>query len=125
MKQKAFNIALFIFSLLGYLEWGKSSSIFLYQAEMEILSKIFTNPASIVHPFILIPLLGQVILLFTLFQKQPTKLLTFIGLFSIAMLFMFMLFIGIISKNYKITLSTIPFLVTAVLIILDYRNKNK
>jgi len=125
MKNKAFNLCLIIFSLLGYLEWGNSNSIFLFQGEIEILSKLFTNPTSVIHPFILMPLFGQLTLLLTLFQKQPTRLLTFIGLSSIALLYIFMLFIGIISKNYKIILSTIPFLTTAFLIISNHRNRNK
>ena len=111
--------------MLGYLEWGKSNNIFLYKAEKEILVKLFTNPSSVIHPLILLPLFGQMILLFTLFQKSPSKLLTLLGLFSLAMLFVVMLFIGLISKNYKIILSTIPFLTIATFVILHHWNKNK
>jgi hypothetical protein len=125
MKKKILNLCLIVFSLFGYLEWGKSNSTFLCKVEKEVLFKIFTNPSSVIHPFILLPLFGQLILFFTLFQKNPSKLLTIIGLFSLAILFVLMLFIGIISKNYKIILSTIPFLAIATLRILHLRNTNK
>ena len=48
------------------------------------------------HPLILIPLLGQLLLVYTLFEKRPTKLYTFLGLGGIGMLFLFILVIGLI-----------------------------
>jgi hypothetical protein len=76
-----------------------------------VLSKIFTDPASVVHPFTLVPLMGQILLLITLFQKKPSRLLAFIGIGSIGILLLFMFFIGILSFNLKILASTIPFIV--------------
>lgn len=123
MKSKILNISLVFTSLAGYLEWGKDNHLFLIQAEMEIISKLISDPLSVVHPFILLPFAGQLILLITLFQKKPGKLLTFAGLGCIGLLLAFMFVIGLISLNIKILASTIPFVCTGILVIM-YHIKN-
>ena len=39
MKHKILNFSLVLTSLIGYLEWGSGSKTFLFQGEMEIISK--------------------------------------------------------------------------------------
>jgi len=121
MKQKTINLLLILSSLLGYLEWGGGNHLFLLQAEGELLRKMFSDPTSVIHPFTLMPLAGQIILAITLFQKTPSKVLTFIGIGCIILLFLLMLFIGISIKNLKIFSSTIPFIFLSVLTILRYK----
>ncbi|MBK7637650.1 MAG: hypothetical protein WAT22_14200 [Saprospiraceae bacterium] len=121
MKPKILNALLIVTSLLGYLEWSGDSHTFLFQAEAEILHKLFTNPSSVVHPFILLPLIGQILLLITLFQKSPSKILTYVSIAGLGLLLGFMFIIGLISLNYKIIISTISFLVVAVLTIINLR----
>lgn len=121
MKSKILNFLLIIFSLFGYLEWSGNQHIFLFEAEIEIFSKLFKSPISVLHPFIILPIISQFLLLFTLFQNKPSKKLTYISIFGLGILFVFMIFIGIISLNYKITLSTIPFIVVSIVTILNYR----
>lgn len=70
MKAKILNLLLILTSLIGYLEWGKDASVFFFQAEAQILSKLFTDTQSVLHPLILLPLAGQLLLLITLFQKN-------------------------------------------------------
>lgn len=125
MRSKLLNLLLIITSLAGYLEWGGGNSAFLFEAEAEVLSKIFTDAASVVHPFTLLPMVGQLLLLITLFQKKPGRLLTWTGLFGIGILLVFMFVIGIISLNLKVALSTVPFLVVAVLTIRHYRRAQR
>lgn len=110
MKTKILNLLLIVFSLFGYLEWGKDNSSFLFEAEAEIFSKLFTDPGSVVHPFTMLPLAGQLLLLVTLFQKKPNRWLTFTGMGGIGILLVFMFLIGLISLNVNILLSTMPFL---------------
>lgn len=112
-QKKILNLLLIICSLCGFLEWGKNDHMYLFQAEAEIMGKLFTNPGSVTHPFILLPLAGQLILLFTLFQKIPNKFLTIIGVGFLGLLLGFMFIIGIIGMKYKIVISTLPFLLTA------------
>lgn len=121
MKLKLFNLVLILTSLIGYLEWGKGQCSFLVQMEYEVFSKLVSDPLSVLHPLIILPFAGQLFLLFTLFQKKPGKIFSYLGLAGIGILIVLMFFIGIISLNYKIILSTLPFLVTAFLTIRHLR----
>lgn len=115
MKIKILNTLLILTSLIGFLQWGKDSHLFLFQAEAEIIGKLFTDPTSVLHPFTVLPLAGQIILLITVFQKNPSKVLTLIGLSGLALLLLFMLLVGILSVNFKIIISTLPFVIVAIL----------
>lgn len=117
MKGKVLIICVVLASLLGYLEWSGGNRMFLYQAEAEIMYKLFTQPQLVMHPFILLPLLGQVLLLATLLRERPNKILVFAGMAAIGILYLFMLFIGIISSKFRITLSTVPFLTISIWLI--------
>lgn len=121
MKSKILNFLLLITSLIGYLEWGGNNHIFLLKAEAEIISKLFSDPASVLHPFTIIPMVGQAMLLITLFQKQPNKVLTYISIGGLGILLGFIFVIGLMGLNYKMIFSTIPFLAVAVLAIMHYR----
>lgn len=123
-KGKILNALLILTSLAGYLEWGKDNHVFLFQAEAEIITKLFTDPASVIHPFTLLPMFGQILLLITLSQKSPGKLLTFGGMACIGLLLVLMFTIGVMDWNIKILISTLPFLITAVLAIRHHR-RNK
>lgn len=123
MKLKTLNILLIVSSLIGYLEWGQNNSSFLFQAEYQVLKGIFTDITSVAHPLTLIPLLGQLLLIITAFQKTPSKALTVIGIVSIGILFLLMLFIGVTVFNIKIVLSTVPFFTLTIIIIRHYKKK--
>lgn len=120
-KIKLFNIIIILTSLFGYLEWGDQSA-FLFQAELEIIAILFTDPASIIHPFTLIPLAGQILLMVTLFQQKPSKWLTVLGIICLAVLLLLMLFIGIMASELKTALSVLPFVIISVL---QFRNFRK
>ena len=111
MKTKTLNVFLILTSLIGYLEWGAGDNGFLVTMEVEILVKLFTDPMSAVHPLTLIPLAGQLILLITLFQKNPSRALSLIGLACIGLLLLFIFIIGVMALNWKIFLSTFPFVI--------------
>lgn len=121
--KKALNLILLVTSLFAYLEWGGGNHTFLFQAEMEVMKLLFSKPGSAVHPFTVIPMLGQLILLFTLFQKQPGKWLTYTGLGCIGLLLLFIFIIGIMGLNYKIILSATPFIITAIITIRVHSRK--
>ncbi len=125
MKLKLLNAALIITSVMAYLEWGHDNSIFLLSAEADIIKGLFTDPSSVVHPFTLIPLAGQLMLLATLFQKQPGKALTFLGMGCIAVLLLFIFAIGIMTMNVKIIACSLPFVVTCIATILAHRKGHK
>lgn len=122
MNVKILNFCLVITSFLGYLEWGKDQSTFLIEAEYEIFTPLFVDPLSVMHPFILIPMAGQLVLIFTLFQKKPSRILTFLGMACIAILLLFMLIIGILGPNFKVLASTLPFLITGILVMRERKS---
>ncbi|MBK8051974.1 MAG: hypothetical protein IPK35_01505 [Saprospiraceae bacterium] len=117
MKTKILIALLIVASLFGYLEWGMGNHTFLIAIEWEVLSKLFTDPKSVAHPFIFIPLFGQLLLLITLFQKTPRKKWIYAGMACIGLLLVFMLVVGILGKNLKIIASTIPFILTCIYVI--------
>ncbi len=94
---------------MGYLEWGEGNSSFLVVAELEILQKMLTAPASVLHPFVILPLAGQVLWLVALCQSRPNRWLIYAGMFCVGILLGFMLVVGVLAMNWKIVLSVLPF----------------
>lgn len=123
MKSKILNALLILSSLVGYLEWGKDNKLFLFQAEAGIISKLIDNPLSVLHPFTVLPFVGQILLLITLFQQKPGRILTYVGIGGIGILLALMFVIGLITLNVKVLASTIPFLVLAFVTIRHHRAK--
>ena len=121
MKTKTLILLVIASSLFGYLEWGGGNNAFLFQAEGDIILKLFNNPRSVTHPFILLPLFGQMLLGFTLFQKKPNKKLIYTSISCLGVLLGFMFLIGLFGLNFKIVLSTIPFLITSIFTISHFR----
>lgn len=119
--KKILIILLIVTSLIGYLEWGGNQHVFLFRAEADIISKMWAKPSEVIHPFTVLPLFGQLLLLFSLFQKKPSRALIWIGMLGIGLLLGFMFVIGAISMNYKIILSTIPYLVASFFMIKQLR----
>jgi cobalamin biosynthesis protein CobD/CbiB len=121
MKAKILNLCVLVTSLIGYLEWGRDMHMFLAQGEAAIIVKFFHDPMSVIHPLTLLPLAGQLILLCTLFQRTPGKVLTYIGVACLGMLMLFIFLVGIISLDFRIAVSVIPFIVSAVLTVVHQR----
>ena len=117
------SVLLILTTLFGYLEWGQGQQLFLIQAEGEILVKLWTEPKSVLHPLILMPLMGQILLAVSIFQKTPSRILIYLGTGSLSLLIGLMFFIGMISLNLKILFSTIPFLLLTVYTLIHFRKK--
>jgi cobalamin biosynthesis protein CobD/CbiB len=117
VKYRILNLALVVTSLIGYLEWGADNRSFLFEAERIAIEQLFSNPESIVHPFVLIPLFGQLLLLSSAFLKRPNRFLTYAGIACLGLLLGLMFFIGVIELNIKILASTLPFLVLSTYVI--------
>lgn len=96
--------------------------MFLVQGEYEILTKLFTDPLSVLHPFVILPIAGQLVLAITLFQNKPNKVLTLSGLIGLGILLLFIFVVGIIGMNWKVAVSALPFLVTSFVAVKNYRN---
>lgn len=107
------NLALVGSSLFGYLEWGQGQRTFLGQAEVEILTTALTDPMGVIHPFVVVPIAGQLALIATLFQASPSRGLTYAGIAGVGLLLTLVLFIGVISLNPRIIAGSVPFVAIA------------
>lgn len=124
MKSKLLNLLLLLTSLVGYMEWSGNNHAFLFQAEGEVLAKLITNPMEVLHPLTILPLIGQVLLIITLFQKIPSKTLTYISIGGLGVLLALLFVIGLMSLNYKMSGAALPFIVIAIVAIRHYRKIN-
>ncbi|MBK8686745.1 MAG: hypothetical protein IPN26_18145 [Bacteroidetes bacterium] len=93
---------------------GQKSTFISFQAEADILSKIFDHPKDFIHPFILLPLFGQCCLIISLFWKRHTQKLQVIGILSLSLIMLMVLLIGFLTLNIKMILSSLPFVGLAI-----------
>jgi hypothetical protein len=112
---------LLISFLFVYLEWGKDQSGFMFQMEYSIFMQNKNPLDAFSHPFVFIPLIGQLILLSALFREFPERRLTISGIVFLGVLVAMILFVGILSGNWKIILSTIPFIAFTTLCIIQLK----
>ncbi len=120
MMAKIRNAGLIIFSLLGYLSWGGGNSTFLWEAEWVVISKLLTDPVAVLHPMTLLPMTGQLLLIGTLFQAKPGRLLTYAGIACLGLLLGLMLLVGLLGDMW-VALSTLPFWVLAIRAVWQFR----
>ncbi|MCG8372687.1 MAG: hypothetical protein MI700_04100 [Balneolales bacterium] len=125
MRLKILTGCLIISSFVGYLEWGGDNHMFLAQIEVQILSDVLSKPGNLLHPFIILPLIGQVLLLISIFQKQPNRFLLYFGIIGPGLLFAMILFIGLRNMNVKIILSALPFFAFSIWILFHLRSLKK
>lgn len=114
MKLKLLIGGILISSFFGYLEWANNKT-FLFQAEYLLFTKLFSDPVSVFHPFTIIPLAGQILLITSLFKKNPFKICLLIAIAAIGLLFLIILTVGVLSKNFKTIISVMPFFVFSFL----------
>lgn len=123
MKTKLLNLGLILASFIVYFEWGGDNRNILLGMELEIFSKFIDDPLSVLHPFIVIPFIGQLLLVITLFQKKPGRMLSLVGLVAISFLLTFVFFISVIDLNIRILCSILPFIILGVLTVQHHRVK--
>lgn len=125
LHPKILYAALILSSLIGYLEWGNGNHTFLVQAEFDIIRKFFTHTDLIVHPMITLPLAGQMLLVYSLFQNRPHPVVVLTGLLGLGVLLWFIFLIGLISLNLKIIFSAFPFLIVSIIVLYSMRKGGK
>ncbi len=122
MKPKVLNLLLLLSFQIGYLEWGANQHQFIFEAQSEIIFKAFENLMGVLHPFTVLPFLGECLLVLTLFQKNTNRKLMITGALLLGF-FMFALFlIGLASLKIKIIISVLPFWIIFYLI---WKNKTQ
>jgi hypothetical protein len=124
MKLRFINIALLLSFLICYLEWGGNNSGFVSQLEYQLFAQGSNLHRSILHPFILLPLTGQLLLLYNTLAPKPRRVLTIPALLLLSLLVLMVLLTGILSGNWKMIVSTIPYLVVSVYFFVRKRRNN-
>jgi len=123
MKNSQLKILLLISTFIGYLEWGTDQSSFIVQSEWEVLKKVPEDPLSLLHPFILLPVAGQLLLLFDIIKKNKGKKLSVIAIVLMSLLYLMILFIGLLDMNFKKIFSALPFFILSFVIIRSKKTK--
>ncbi|WP_462250725.1 hypothetical protein [Ekhidna sp.] len=123
-KSKLLNIGLLISSLIVYFEWGGDHSTFLYKIEWDLMAKTLSEPTSLLHPFIILPFIGQILLLVTLFQKQSSRKLSLIGMILLGFLIYFVFVIGIFALNFKISGLAFPYVLLSFMSVKHHRMRS-
>lgn len=115
--KKILNSLLLLASLFGYLEWPPDNHGFIFQLEATIFQIAKTNTGSVAHPLIILPFIGQVLLLISLFQTPPNRWLTLAGLCCTGLLMILLFSIGLITSHAGIVASTLPYLLIALFVL--------
>ena len=115
--KKLLNSLLLLSSFFGYLEWPPDNHGFIFQLEAEILQLVKTKAASLAHPFIILPFIGQVLLLISLFQSPPNRWLTLTGLLCTGLLMILLFVIGLLSAHAVIIASALPYILISFFVV--------
>ncbi len=116
-KIKILTILLIISSFIGYLEWPGNNHGFLIVMQYEIIFGKYFDLKNFFHPVILLPLIGEILLIITLFQGKPSKKLLFTGMACLSVIMFIIFIVGITSLNIKIFASSIPFFIIGFIIL--------
>lgn len=114
IKLRLLKLGILLSFLSCYLEWGKGKSEFIFQMEYEVFAKN-ANSDSFFHPLILLPFLGQILLVISVFNVKPMKRLTILSILLLGVLVLLILLAGSLSSNYKMAVSTFPFIIFSIL----------
>lgn len=123
LPQRFLNALLILAFLIVYLEWGKNNSVFLFQVEYDILFSGTGKWKSFIHPLIFAPFVGQLLLLFTLFQKNPKSRLSTIAILLMGLLVFFIFAIGLFTKNGKIIVFSLPYVLLTIIYFYKFRSR--
>jgi|WetSurMetagenome_2_1015567.scaffolds.fasta_scaffold237993_2 hypothetical protein len=120
--KKLLPFFIFLSFLICYLEWAGGNSGFIAQLEYDLFRQgIHKN--SFFHPLILLPLVGQILLLVFLFL--PNRRFTIASILLLSVLVVMIFIVGVLAMNFKIILSTLPFIVLSILYIFWSKEKKE
>ena len=85
------------------------------------MRKLFVDPLSVIHPFTIVPLIGQLLLFGSIVRLTPSKKFIIAGIICIGTLYLFLLAIGLAIMNWRIVFSALPFLLLSLAWILKNR----
>lgn len=117
------NLGLLITFLFCYLEWPPNNSTFIFQGEYEIFTNTKNWVSNFTHPLILLGLIAQLILIYAFINPKANTKLNHLGVIILTPIVLLFFVVGLLSFNFKIMGSTLPFLALVVYYIVLTRRK--
>lgn len=91
--------------------------MFLIEGEIGVLEKLLTAPMTATHPFTIPPL-------YHTFSRAPPRLLTYLGMTGIGLLFLVFLFVALFELNLKALASVVPFFALCTAVIINFKKSS-
>lgn len=113
MRHKLALLATLLAFQVIYLEWSGGHSAFVYEVHWQVFFGSADKADSFAHPLVLLPFLGEVILLLAVFLPKMPPRLVYAGLVALGVLAGLVLVVGLLSRSPRIALSTLPFFAAA------------
>ena len=125
--KRLFNIGLFIAFLFCYVDWGHDGSEFIFQMQLGMFSTLKNQPEKFSSPFLLFPLIGQFCLLLATISKNVIvfRRLTIVGLLCLTIIVLLIVGFSLLTSKWTSFLSTIPYLLFTILIIITIMHRHK
>ena len=120
---KRIIIVLLILSILFlYFEWGGNNKAFAFQMIGDIFS---SGKESLFHPLILLPLLGIIGLLYSLFKTNGSKKILWISILMPGVLVLLTLIVSLMSVNLKMAVAPVVFILLSVYLFIEQNRSRK
>lgn len=97
-----------------YVEWANESAT-LFQMEWIILRSLGSAAYNFLHPVVLMPMVGQLLLLVSMLRVRPLRALVLTGIAMLGILVLLVLLAGIMGRQLLMILSCLPFIGLAIL----------
>lgn len=120
--KRLLNLGLLIAFQFCYLEWP-NHSMYVFEAEKEIFTKTENWISNFTHPIILTGLVTQIVLLLGAILPNINSKLNTLSVLLLGALVLLFAVVGVLSLNYKIIFSTLPFLIVTVIYFVKNSNK--
>ncbi|MCA0383180.1 MAG: hypothetical protein LCH58_13515 [Bacteroidetes bacterium] len=114
MPVKVLRVGLLLAFLCLYLEWGKGQHAFVAQLEWQTITLQKDTVNTLMHPLVLLPFLGQLLMLYAVFASKPRRWQTRTSIVLMGTLAFMILLVGGLSLHWKVILSALPFWIIAV-----------
>ncbi|WP_421754146.1 hypothetical protein [Croceimicrobium sp.] len=119
-QARLYPLFLLLSTFLVYLEWGGAQRAFLVEMEVQLFRDLFQQPEHFAHPLILLPLFGQLLLIFLILKPQAKRLWPMLSIISIGLLLLFVLLGALLKWNPLMLLSVMPFMLISLLWMIKY-----
>ncbi len=112
--QKLAISCLFASFMCCYLEWPPDNHYFVFEVANELLFEKTEKADAFSHPLVMLPFLGQLLALIAVFLPRPKRWMAITAIALMGTLVLMLLVVGLLGRNWKISLSVVPFIVSAV-----------